>query len=77
MQRKRWSSTSDAARTRFLRHVCAMPSNKRLSGEKLAEKYFTGVTRGGLIVYCWRHRIALPRTRKWPERRRKIRANCR
>ena len=77
MRRMNWRHTSKAALTRRLRQVCSMPANQHLSGKALVKKYFTGITRGGLIVHCWRQRITLPRMRRWPRRRRTIGRRCR
>lgn len=63
MKRKQWRALSAIDRAVFLERVCGRPANKDLTGADIARKYFRGITRGGLIVFCWRHGITLPRKR--------------
>jgi hypothetical protein len=66
----KWSRMTVRARTKRLRAICARKRNRHLRGSDIATRYFSGITRGGLIVHCWRHDIVLPRVR-WPERKKK------
>lgn len=58
-----WKKLTVRERTRRLRRIVRLKVNREMTGKQLAEKYFSNVTRGGLIVHCWRHRIRLPKVR--------------
>lgn len=62
--RLNWATTPNARRRRVLIRAFTLKRNSTMTGKQAAATLFSNVTRGGVIVFCYREDIPLPRTKR-------------